>query len=96
MSNPEYRDRDKNRGALFMNHRKRKGLRDPDYRGEWTGLDGPQYWLSAWVNEAKSGKKYLKVKLGHPKEPPRDRTVENRAPVTKDAPQVDFDDEIPF
>jgi hypothetical protein len=42
------------RGVLFRNDRKRND-KDPEYTGN-AEVDGVEYWLSAWVNEAKKGK----------------------------------------
>lgn len=48
-------------GVLFKNDRK-ETERHPDYTGNMT-VKGVDYWLSAWVNEAKNGKKYFALKL---------------------------------
>jgi hypothetical protein len=47
-----------NSGILFRNDRKDKDT-DRDYRGEAT-ISGIEYWVSAWVKEAKNGSKFLK------------------------------------
>jgi hypothetical protein len=54
-----------NAGALFRNDR-RANDRQPDYKGE-VQVEGRQFWLSAWLKEARSGTKYLSLAL-RPKE----------------------------
>jgi uncharacterized protein (DUF736 family) len=55
-----------NEGVLFRNDKKQTE-KHPDYTGSWTDANGVEYWLNAWINESKAGKKYMKVKLGNPK-----------------------------
>lgn len=46
-----------NRGFLFRNDRK-----DEDHHSDYNGsvnIEGEQYWINAWINTAKDGKKYL-------------------------------------
>lgn len=49
-----------NSGALFKNERKESDSH-PDYKGE-AMIDGSEYWISAWINESKSGVKYMALK----------------------------------
>lgn len=42
-------------GALFVNNDKRTD-KHPDYKGSITTEDGVEYWCSAWIKVAKSGK----------------------------------------
>lgn len=78
------------RGVLFKNKEKRDGKKDADYRGNAT-IDGIEYWVDSWVNEAKSGDKYMSLKF---KEKNGD-TASDRA-LKATAPPPPFDDEIPF
>lgn len=60
-----YRQKDME-GVLFKNDDP-QGENSPDYLGSMT-VDGDQFWLSAWINEAQSdGRKYLSLKM-RPKE----------------------------
>ena len=80
----------RNKGVLFRNDDKREGRQDPDYRGSITMPNNDEHWLNAWLNEAKSGRKYLSLKIGEIKQA---RPDQGAAPAEK-AP--DFDDDIPF
>lgn len=48
-------------GSLFKNERKEKDTH-ADYRGDCV-VDGQAYYMDAWVNTSKNGKKYLSVKF---------------------------------
>jgi len=73
-----------NSGVIFKNEDKSKDT-DRDYRGSAV-VDNREYWVSAWVREAKNGAKFLKFSFK-----PKD---EKAAVKTRsDAP---FDDPIPF
>jgi hypothetical protein len=61
---------DTDRGSLFKND-KQKSDRDPDYTGH-INVGGAEYWLSAWVNTAKSGMKYMSLGV-RSKDQPNDR-----------------------
>ena len=50
-----------NSGVLFRNDKKQSD-KHPDFNGS-INSDGRDYWLSAWVNETKDGKKYFKLSL---------------------------------
>ena len=45
-----------NRGSLFK--AEKDSAEDRDYSGT-ININGAEYWLSAWVREAKTGNKYL-------------------------------------
>jgi|TARA_R110000803_G_scaffold9824_4_gene30628 uncharacterized protein (DUF736 family) len=53
-----------NSGSLFTNSKKEKDSQ-PDYTGT-INIDGTLYQISAWNNEAKSGKKYFGLKVTLP------------------------------
>jgi len=78
-----------NKGSLFRADEKPKET-SPDYKGE-IRVDGQLYWLSAWVNTAKSGKKYFALSV-QPKEEQGQKKGADGAP-----PADDFiDDDVPF
>jgi hypothetical protein len=57
-----------NSGAMFR-AKDRKNENWPEFEGSAV-IDGQEYWLSAWVNKAKSdGSKYFSLKF-KPKTPP--------------------------
>lgn len=70
-------------GSLFKNERKEKDTH-ADYRGDCV-VDGQAYYMDAWVNTSKNGKKYLSVKF----KPKGEKPVE--APAFDDA-----DSDLPF
>lgn len=79
-----------NTGSLFKNDRKEQP-NHADYRGT-INIDGKDYWLNAWVKEAKtSGKKFfsLSVKEKGVNAPPRQ-------PESTTAGSFDPNDDIPF
>jgi uncharacterized protein (DUF736 family) len=47
------------RGALFKNDKKEKE-NHPDYKGNCE-ISGVEFWVSAWIKEAESGRKYLSL-----------------------------------
>lgn len=47
------------RGALFKNDKKSQE-NQPDYTGK-INIDGKDYWLSAWLKTAESGRKYMSL-----------------------------------
>jgi len=54
-----------NSGVLFREQEK-KSEKHPDFKGS-INVEGNDYWLSGWVNEAKDGRKYFKLSV-QPKE----------------------------
>lgn len=48
-------------GSLFKNDKKTTDSH-PDYKGS-AQINGEEFWLSAWVNTSKEGKKYMKLKF---------------------------------
>ena len=61
---PEYDNN--NRGVLFKNNDK-KTDKHPDYTGSAT-IDNEDKYMSAWINESKSGKSYLKISFSKKEE----------------------------
>lgn len=71
--------------VLFRNDRKKKES-DPDYTGS-AEVDHKEYYASAWINETRDGRKYMKGRLREKEERP------SSEPDPK--PKYD-DDDIPF
>lgn len=82
-----------NRGALFKNDRKEKETQ-PDYKGS-LNVDGTDYWLSAWLNESRDGKKYMSLSV-QPKEERQESSPATRMAASAPAGGGEFDDDIPF
>ena len=80
---PDYDDR--NRGALFKNERK-ENEKHSDYNGN-INVEGQEYWINAWIKEAKgSGKKFMSLSVK-----PKVFTAPKPS-----ASAGDFDKDIPF
>jgi hypothetical protein len=86
-----------NSGALFANDRKTKASQ-PTHKGEINivcphcGAQS-EWWMSAWVKEAKrTGKKFFSMAFTSKEEPKR---MANPAAPKNELPD-DFDDDIPF
>ena len=78
-----------NQGVLFRNDRKERDTQ-PDYKGA-INIRGEEFWLNAWINEAKSGQKYMAIRV-NPKTEPREKP---KLRVVGDTTS-NLDDEIPF
>jgi uncharacterized protein (DUF736 family) len=76
----------KDRGSLFKNDKKTTP-KHPDYRGD-INIDGELWWISAWLEETKGGKKYMSLSV--------QRKDEERAAIRTEAPAADFNEDIPF
>ena len=50
-----------NTGSLFRNEKKETDSH-PDHTGK-VKIGGVEYWVSAWINESKSGQKYFGMKF---------------------------------
>ena len=77
---PEYDNT--NRGVLFKNDRKETD-NHPDYTGS-INVGGRDFWLSAWIKQARSGKKFLSMSAK-----PKDEGQ-------RGVPADDFDNDLPF
>ena len=93
----------KNTGVLFAND-KNGNDKAPDYSGSFEDANGVEKDLAAWVRTAKSGKKFLSIKVSDKWVKPEDDVREGGEfipstpnepiePVEADAP---FNDSIPF
>ena len=74
------------RGVLFKNDKVSENPKQPWYRGNCT-VNGQEYNISAWLKEAKSGNKFLSLKM-EPKETDRQQG--------RSTPNDDMDDSVPF
>jgi hypothetical protein len=87
MSNFEHKP---NRGSLFKNTDK-QGDQDRDYAG--SALIGDrEWWVSAWISEGKSGRKYLSLSF----KPKDDGAAQSKKPAGSGSAARDFDDSVPF
>ena len=76
------------KGVLFNSMAdKRAGKKDPDYKGSAT-IEGTEYWLSAWIDVAKDGRKYMSLRFN-----PKEAKAAKPARPTNDD---EFGDSIPF
>jgi len=91
----------KNTGVLFAND-KNGNPKAPDYSGSFEDSNGVEKDLAGWVRTAKSGKKFLSIKVSDKWVKPEDDggefmpvtpRSEPITPVDADAP---FNDSIPF
>jgi len=80
----------KNSGALFRNDKKATE-QHPDYTGNIT-IEGKEYYLSAWVNESRTGQKYFAIKAT-PKAATAPATTAPAQPATTIPDPVD---DLPF
>ena len=88
MSNYEQKD---NTGAMFVNDKKESETH-PDRKGSAL-IGGVDYWVSGWVNESKSGTKYMSLKFTAKEESQNKGVAQAKQAVQ--AP-VEFDEDIPF
>ena len=88
-----------NRGSLFKNDKGDNPNR-PDYTGK-INVGGTDYRLSAWIKEAKSGKKYMSLSVKEDDSGQKGRQPQRGSAPDgsnySDQPPPDFQsDDIPF
>ena len=86
-----------NAGNLFKNRDEEKQDHHADYKGD-AKIDGVLYWMNAWVNETKSGDKYMSIRFRRKDKQPAAKPAEQKLKVVGGADQQQSDptDEIPF
>jgi uncharacterized protein (DUF736 family) len=75
--------------GFLMKVSEKKSERGPDFTGKLELDDGQEIQVSAWVEESKSGKKYLSLSLQVHEE-------ERAKPAPRGRTRDDLDDDIPF
>ena len=88
----EYQQKD-NSGALFKNDKKESDSH-PDYKGS-AMIDGTEYWFSAWINESKTGTKYMKTSFSL-KEQVHNNGVQQVQAAVGGMSLAQLEDDIPF
>ena len=88
----EYQQKD-NSGALFKNDKKESDSH-PDYKGS-AMIDGTEYWFSAWINESKTGTKYMKTSFSL-KEQVHNHGVQQVQAAVGGRSLAQLEDDIPF
>ncbi len=81
-----YQQRD-NAGSLFKNTEKESD-KHPDYNGS-ANVDGVEYFMDAWINEAESGRKYMSFRF-------KKKEKQGSAPAKGASRSRDMDDDISF
>lgn len=80
-----------NSGSLFKNENREK---DTHAHAKGTALiDGVEYWMDAWTNEARDGSKYQSLKFKR-KDAARGGGVSQ--PARTAAFDINLDDDVPF
>ena len=73
-------------GTLFKNNKQND--KQPDYTGV-AHIEGKRYRVSAWINTASSGNKYISLRY-------KDDEVEEKTQQKPQEQNSSLDDEIPF
>lgn len=73
-----------NTGSLFKNTYKGVNDKKPDYTGTCV-IDGNEYRMSAWINTARNGTKYMSLNFQLPEPINRSESV-----------GADFEEDVPF
>jgi hypothetical protein len=83
-----------NTGSLFKAKKKEEG--GPDYTGNAV-INGTAMWMSAWINESKSGLKYLGLKFEKKEDkPPSARPPKPSPATTGTTTEPKEEDDVPF
>lgn len=85
---------DTNRGALFKNDDKQSD-KHPDYKGK-INVGGVDYWLSAWLKEAESGRKYMSLSVQPKEQQQQGKAHGDRPGGPKNKPAFDDGGDCPF
>ena len=80
-----------NTGILTRNMECDEARKQPQYRGSMN-VDGVEYWISAWVQEGKTGSKLEGQKYFSMKYEPKQQQAQQPPPK----PQAAVDQDIPF
>lgn len=83
-----YEQRD-NTGSLFKNERREKDTH-ANARGSAL-IDGVEYWVDAWTNEARDGSKYQSLKFKR-----KDAAQTYNGSTRSQPASFPIDDEVPF
>ena len=83
-----------NSGALFKNDRKETD-NHPDYNGQAL-IGGVDYWMSAWMKEAESGRKYMSFSFKPKEAKPESKPAAKPTHGEMKKRAANFDDEPPF
>lgn len=79
-------------GSLFKNDRREKDTH-PNAKGTAL-IDGVEYWVDAWTNEARDGSKYQSLKFK--RKDAAHGSPAGHMPANEQITPVDFDDDVPF
>ena len=80
---------DINRGVLFKNNRKEKETQ-PTHTGS-INIEGKEYYLSAWVNESKSGNRYFSISAKA-----KGQSADHQPSPQEEVVVDELNDEVPF
>jgi len=81
-------------GSLFRNDKKEKDSH-PDYKGDGL-INGKEVWISAWLNETKSGQKYFGMKFKEKEAVHEQGMGKVQETISPEKQAYIEDDDIPF
>ena len=79
-----------NRGVLFTN-KKKETEKHPDYTGSFVDSNGNEFWVSSWINESKSGERYMSFTTKPKDDAPKPKAKNEWNKVKKEE-----NDDLPF